>query len=155
MLTIRIAAVMAALLLSSAGCTKAVTRSQDQARQVKCASTLKRISVAAIIYSNTHSAFPASLQELVDAGDLQAKDLRCPAAEALGRECDFFYFQPTTASRGSDLMACDLAGNHPNGDRGCLTVTGSVRWLTEAEFQAELAAESNAAFRAALAEAER
>ena len=140
---------------SLAGCTEAVTRSQDQARQIKCVSTLKRIAVAVILYSNAHDAFPESLQELVDAGDLQARDLRCPAADALGRECDFFYFQPTTASVGSALMACDLAGNHPNGDRGCLTVAGNVTWLTEAEFQAELAKEDNAAFRAALADAER
>ncbi|MHC4986443.1 MAG: hypothetical protein ACYTFO_09855 [Planctomycetota bacterium] len=137
------------------GCTEAVTKSQDQAKQIKCVSILKRISVAAILYSNAHDAFPNSLQDLIDARDLQARDLHCPAAAALARECDFFYFQPTASSRGSALMACDLDGNHPNGDRGCVTVTGAVQWLTDAEFQAELAKEENAAFGAALAEANR
>ena len=140
---------------SLAGCTEAVTKSQDQAKQIKCVSTLKRIAVAVILYSNEHGAFPDSLQAMMAARDLQARDLRCPAAEHAGRECDFFYHPPSPASPGSALMACDLDGNHPDGDRGCVSVIGGVTWLTDAEFQAELAKDENVAFRAALAEADR
>ena len=134
-----------------AGCSEAMVESPSQAKRIKCVSTLKRIAVAAMLYVNDHDAFPVSLQELVSAGELQAGDLRCPAAEHAGRECDFFYFQPSPASAGSALMACDLAGTHSDGDRGCVTVIGSILWLTHAEFQAELAKEDNAAFAAALA----
>ena len=59
----------------------------------------------------------------------------------------------------SAMVACDYIDNHldmgaSRSGRNVLTFDGAVRWMGEAEFQAQLAQPQNAAFAAALREAE-
>ena len=75
-----------------------------------------------------------------------------PSAEE-NRRCDYFYLAPSPGAPGDLLMACDFKDNH-GGWRSVLYVPGNAKKLTEVEFQAELAKPVNAAFAAALKNAE-
>ncbi len=71
---------------------------------------------------------------------------------------DYFYFHaPAKLQDVEDpfatIIICDLKGNHKDG-RNVAYADGHTAWLTEAEFQDELAEPENAKFAAALKEAE-
>lgn len=139
-----------AILLPSLG------RARELAKRSVCATQLSSVGKACAIYVMDYDTSPPDLDTLMAHGSMPANVLKCPSADG-GRQCDYFYLDigppmgvrdPTAA-----IMACDYKGNHEDG-RNVLYVDGHVEWLTEAQFQAELASPENAAFAAALREAE-
>jgi len=112
-------------------------------------------------WGENQGAYPPDLDVLVRQGKVPRKALRCPSVEH-GRRCDYFYLAPSgylaptggAADVPDDLLvACDLRGNHGRG-RNVMYAHGNVGLRTQVEFQAELAKPLNAAFAAALREAE-
>ena len=110
------------------------------------------------LYHASNDAFPTGIDMLVDQQYILARKLKCPSVEAPSK-CDYLY-QPPAVRFGDELadirgtiMACDRKGNHKAGRRVAYADT-HVEWLTEEEFQAALAKPINAAFAAALKQAE-
>jgi hypothetical protein len=102
--------------------------------------------------AHNNDAYPPNLEALVGAGSVQQPMLQCPAA-ATHRPCDYFYLPPAAGAPGNMLIACDFTGNHPLG-RCTLLANGMGTFLDEASFQQTLAKPENAAFAAALRQAE-
>lgn len=97
-------------------------------------------------------AYPPTLQHLIELG--QPEDIFvCPSAED---EEPFGYFYLSTDSKapGQTLIACDFEGNHDD-YRNVLRADWSSMNVDEEEFEALLQFPWNAAFAAALREAEK
>jgi len=140
----------------------ALHRARDLAQGAVCASNVNEIGWYYIMYqTESDDASPPSLEALMDHyaahGDPECRRLlTCPAARGRHPQPHYFYLAPKGPARGKTLILCDLKGNHPRGERAVLTYGASVeRFRTEAEFQAALARPENAAFAAALKEADR
>ena len=83
------------------------------------------------------------------------RPVRPRPAKGLIWEIHYFYLPPTAAEPSPEtILACDLAVNHGGEGRNLVKLSGRVDWLTEEQFQAELAKPHNAEFAAALREAE-
>jgi len=78
--------------------------------------------------------------------------MQCPWAEG-NREFDYFYLPPAPMAPHDTLVACDYGDNH-NNYQNVLFEDGSVRPMNDTEFAEELAKPHNAAFAAALQQAE-
>ena len=133
-----------------------LTSLKELDKRCRCGGNLNAIgnSIAAY-WAENQGAYPRDLDVLVRQGLVAKTMLRCPGGEG-NRRCDYFYLAPSgdAAAVPDDLLvACDLRGNHRD-VRNVMYASGSVKRLTEVEFQAELAKPVNAAFAAALREAE-
>jgi len=122
-----------------------------QAERSRCAANLTDIGRGYLLYETAHRVPPPDAETLIAAGT-DERLFRCPSARA-GRARDYFYRPPPPGADAKTLVACDLRGNHPGG-RNVLDRTGSVRWLSDGDFRAELALPRNARFAAALRKAE-
>ena len=139
-----------------------VARNREVALGVECRSNLSKIGKEISMYAALNQdAFPADLEALVTEQGMSRKMLQCPSAGGK-RQCDYFYFYlPPPGEPAEDpadiaddlVLACDLRGNHREG-RNVVYASGEVKWFEEKDFQAELAKPINAAFAAALKEAE-
>ena len=90
-------------------------------------------------------------------GYVSRKELICPCVRSdsrpAGRKYDYFYFPPSPGGNQT-MVVCDYGNNHRDGSRNVVFADGSVRRLSPADFQAELADPANAAFAEALRQAE-
>jgi len=103
------------------------------------------------VYRVDKNQFPKDLDALIEQKVITFP-LKCPAAQST-RKSDYFYLPPADESNGDVIVACDLAGNHPNG-RNVLSLNGRIRWMTEKDLQDELQRPENAKFAEALKKAE-
>lgn len=118
-----------------------------------CAANLHSIGTGYQLYIADYDVPPPDEQTLIAAGTTSAQLFKCPSAGG-SRPTDYFFLpasgpdaEPTT------IVACDFRGNHKDG-RNVLYHSGSVCWMDEEAFQAELAKPENAAFAAALKKAD-
>jgi hypothetical protein len=135
-------------------------------RELQCTTNFSYIFRGIVSYAwERQGAFPPDLQALVEIGATHPRTLQCPDRSD-PRSCDYFYLPPEgvfnvgfdgaetrPAAPPDALVLCDYEGNHEGG-RHVAFATGHVKWLTEEEFQADLAKPVNAAFAAALRKAE-
>ena len=129
-------------------------RSRELARQAVCQSNLNTIGKGIILYqSDNADTSPPNLNVLVAGGMVPAKTLICPATDQ-HQPRGYFYLARPAETKPNGLVACDWAGNHPDGRRCVLYSYGNVSALRPAEFAAELAKSENAAFAQALQRAE-
>lgn len=152
-----VAGVVLPILMAGAGMAIFFNLASGKANEVRCISNLRNIGSAVSMYrAENGDKWPQDLQVLQNSQQLGYNSLRCPSAPK-GSQNDYFYFAPPTAGveagASSSVVACDHKGNHRDG-RNVLFEDGSVRKLSESEFQAELAKPHNAAFAAALRAAE-
>ncbi len=126
-------------------------RARENARRAVCASHLHQVGMGIQVYRVDKNQFPKDLDALIEQKVITFP-LKCPAAQST-RKSDYFYLCPADESKAEVIVACDLAGNHPNG-RNVLFTDGHVRWMTDAGFQDELRKPDNAKFAKALKEAE-
>ena len=120
-------------------------------RSSACGANINALGKGIRVYMEEMGQPPANMQALLDESIIGP--LRCPLAEADRGSGYCIHFAGLGDSKGFAIIACDLKGNHKNG-RNVLTFSGQVRFMPEADFQAELAKPENAGFRAALLQAE-
>ncbi len=135
-----------------------LSRAKGPARRVRCMSNLKSIGLAITFYTDENEdVYPADLESIVDDYLVERTLLKCPSARS-SRDCDYFYSPPPKTKEGvyelRSIIACDFKDNHDGESRSVLFAVGSVRWLSEEDFQQELQQPYNAAFAAALREVE-
>ena len=110
-----------------------IMQARQQPLRTVCASNLRGISQAILIYSNDHDdQFPPDLETLIAAAEMPAKGLVCPVVGTQG----------SYAYRGAGLsvklppqivVAHDRAGSH-DGGRNVLFLDTHVEWVTEQRF---------------------
>ncbi len=124
-------------------------------RQSMCANNLDVIGTTIAMYKKGHAGnTPPDLQFLVRNHLLPPTILQTPReGPARPGAIDYFYFPRGDDDPIGSFMACDFAGNHPDG-RCVLRTGGNVTFLKEEDFQAALPKPENAAFAAALKTAE-
>lgn len=137
---------IAAMAFGTGGCS-AVGGARNAAQQAKCMNNLKQIGSACRIYlTQNDGKSPASLDQLVDAGLIDAEQTTCPLT---GKP---YVFAVPAGSAGADqLVACQPESSAP--ERICLLGDGSVQRLSAADFTRRLGDPRNAAFAAAFAAA--
>jgi len=146
-------------LMLTAMIVPAVQQALDQTNRTKCTSNIISIGSAITFYRAVNDdKWPADLTALTP------EYVRSPAVyvcrcvrdgnRPAGRTYDYFYLAPTSNASPQTIIACDFDGNHRDGSRNVLFANGSVIKMTAAEFQASLADPANAAFAAALRQAE-
>lgn len=130
-----------------------LTHGRVLAKRAQCAANLLSLSKSLRSYLDDQDEYPVELDTALKKFPLPPKTLHCPAAQK-GRACDYFYSQPRATAPGGALMACDLAGNHPD-VRNVLYTSGTVDtiWGEEA-FQKLMAKPENADFAAKLRQTE-
>lgn len=140
--------VVTAFLLSSP------TRPHKLSDKTTCLSHLNEISKAIAIYGNNNNdAYPPSFKEIIDEKRCPPKIFECPSDKS-DRKVDYFYLQPLSNAPATTIILCDYKNNHRDKGRNVAYFDYHGAWLTEEQFQAELAKPQNAAFAKALAEAE-
>lgn len=138
----------------------ALQQAQELTNRTVCMTNLRSINSSIMLYkSENDGKWPADLQTLIAQVQASPKLFTCPCVRGgsgrpAGRTCDYFYLPPKPDADPRTIVACDLGGNHRDGSRNILRAAGSVHRMSAAEFQAELAAPANAAFAAALLQAE-
>ena len=121
----------------------------DQNRLTACASKLKGLMIAIIIYSYDYNDdFPPDLETLV-AGDYidtywPDEAFQCPAVCPHVQESDYVYRGDDLDDSVSAMMVVmyDRAGNHADGLRNVGFADGHVESMTNAEFLAAIAADN-------------
>ena len=123
-----------------------------------CRTHLHGIGRGATAYSCDYNGlWPENLQALSPTYVVSPEVFKCPCAKhtrPAGRTVDYFYLRPEFAATGNTIVACDYAENHPDGTRCVLFLNGSIRLMSEDEFQRELGDPDNASFAEALDQAE-
>ena len=131
-----------------------LSRDRELGTQTECAANLHQIGLAVLMYkADNQEMAPPDLDALADYDVTVSRALNCPSCAVAGN-VDYFYFPLPVEARANPLMACDFKANHAGEDRSVLFADGAVGRMKEAGFQAELSKPENAAFAAALAEAE-
>jgi prepilin-type processing-associated H-X9-DG protein len=138
----------------------AVQQAQERVNQTKCMVNMRAVGMYVDLYKlevTANKSFPADLDAIVKKGYVTPKQLTCPCLRSdsrpVGRKYDYFYF-PRSPGGNQAIVACDFGGNHTDGSRNVLYADGRVIKMTADTFQAELADPANAAFAAALLQAE-
>ncbi len=131
----------------------ALSHTRELAKRAICAANLHGIGQATALYVGENmDVFPPTLQHLIEAG--QPEDIFvCPSDED-AEPFDYFYLATDSNAPGNTLMACDFEGNHDD-YRNMLRADFSTMNVDEEEFEALLQEPQNAAFAAALREAEK
>jgi len=137
----------------------ALQRAQELTNRTVCMTNLRSINSSIMLYKSEHDGnWPAALQTLPAAYVGSPKLFTCPCVRSgsrpAGQTYDYFYFPPKSDADPRTIVACDFGGNHRDGSRNILRAAGSVHRMSAGEFQAELADPANAAFAAALSQAE-
>jgi len=151
--TLPVAFVVAGML--TAALLPTVTQSQEEIKSIVCMSNLEHIN---LYKSLNNGDWPADLQTMIAKYHVSPERFVCPCVRSglrpAGRTYDYFYFPPKSNADWQTIVACDLGGNHRDGSRNILRAAGSVHRMSAGEFQAEMADPANAAFAAALWQAE-
>lgn len=136
-----------------------------ESQRTVCQSNVNVIGRSIDRYRQDHDGkYPADLAELVSEGLLAEGAFRCPgASEGTARSLplkdggkinsNYFYLPPPADADPETMVLCDYRGNHTDG-RTVLYVDGNVEFVEEGVFLRQLALPPNAAFAAALREAE-
>jgi len=136
--------------------TPAVQRAVELANQASCKANLNGISKAVAMYQaeDRNAYYPEDIETLIEKGLITIDAFDCRSAQKLGRHRSYFHFFPKRGSQmsGSTFMFCDVKGNHPDG-RAVANVAGQVVFLSEEEFQSQLAMPKNADFARAMKDA--
>jgi hypothetical protein len=120
-------------------------QARELARQQVCRSNLAGLGTA--IRANASSGKPATtMEELVRNGLITDALLRCPSVKS---GPSYFIMLPPRDAPQNALVACDIAGTHPD-IRNVLLLDGSVQRMNQTEFAAELAKACNQRFAAEL-----
>ncbi len=114
-----------------------VPRKQSQAYCT--VGNLGGIWIALEEYSDIHGEYPVSLASLIDRGLTTETTLRCPFQAYKGkRGVDYSYVRGLHLRDPGDwLVAFDRRGNHPDGSRSVLYVSGRTASLSADEFVKE------------------
>jgi len=119
-----------------------------------CLSQLHGIGKGVHLYAaGNNGQYPFALEDLIEDQYISRKMLRSPA-DKIDLACSYFYFAPNTESPDEAFMACTFDDVYKQ-FRHVLYFDGTVKKLSETEFQAELAKPYNAKFAAALKQAAR
>ena len=130
-----------------------IRRDRERLRRDVSATSLNIIGKGLVLYTHTYDGvYPQDLRLLVKGGSVGHEGLFYPGRAGDPR-ASYFYLPPVGTDRSDTIVACERIGCSKGG-RNCLTVGNAVRWVTEAEFQAELDKPQNARFAAALRGAE-
>jgi len=144
------------ILLGIVGGIPAYFMGQRVFKEDSCRARLRLIHQALVRYERKYASRQApTLQALSDEGLIRKAHLVCPAAEE--RAIGYFYLPGESVPNDkptNTLRACDLRDNHGPGSRGVLLANGDVMRPDEEAFEELLALPENAAFAAALREAE-
>ena len=141
----------------------ALSRARELAQETICLANMNGLGKGIILYQTENEGrYPPNLEVLAGPTGCPADTLKCPSAQS-DRACDYFYIQPVQERlpRGDfralpydAVIACDMKGNHVEGNRAVLYSAGNCTRLTAEEFAAELRRPVNAEFAAALRAAE-
>lgn len=147
---------VAPVVLFASALFPALISTRGLAKRAICGGNLNGIGKGVAMYcAENDDAWPTDLTLLIDSGMIGWDMLQCPAAK-WHRKCDYFYLPPRVQEPQADvsaILACDFKANH--GGQGRNVLLGIyVKWMTEKQFQAELAKPQNAAFAAALRQIE-
>jgi len=144
------------IFLGAAGGIPTYYLGQRVFRQERCRLRLRRIHAALLQYERKHAGTPApTLQALVDENILTPRSLACPSATE--RAIGYFYLPGPSLPRETStntLLACDFRDNHGRAGRAILLANGDVMRRDEEGCQEYLALPENAAFAAALRQAD-
>jgi prepilin-type processing-associated H-X9-DG protein len=131
----------------------ALTMARERIMRAICGANFHSIGQAVALYQRDNKAeFPPTLQHLIDAGQGE-RAFTCPSTRH-EKPFDYFYLPPTMDAHWDTIIACDFEANHRD-IRNVLFADSHVRAMEIEEFEQELAKPHNAAFAAALREAER
>ena len=109
-------------------------QARTQARRITCATNLKGIGMALMLYSNDYDdQFPPELETLISKAEMSAKGLICPASKF---EKPYVYRGASISVKDPPWMITvyDKTGNHSDG-RNVLFLDGHVEWVEEERFQ--------------------
>lgn len=129
-------------------------RRQEALVDLDCSTSISNLRFAIRRYCEQFHAYPPDLAMLAKSGILKntaasgAETVRCPGGRK-ERPFTHFYLAGSDGQAEDALVLCEYRENHP-GFRRVLRRNGNVDWLSEPEFQAELAKSVNAPFAAAL-----
>ena len=165
--TLAPAVLAAPFAIAAAWVTPPVSRAQGVAKQSLCRNNLRTIGMSLLMYSKDYNGqLPADLKPVAPYwggtwGDQHTeKLLHCPASDGQ-RQCDYFVLLGPQPERLFDIdspseciLACEFRDNHGGKGRNVIFVDCHAAWMSEKEFQAELAKPQNAAFAEALRAAE-
>ncbi|HET6427164.1 MAG TPA: hypothetical protein VFJ30_02055 [Phycisphaerae bacterium] len=131
-------------------------RAEALANRTICQANLQTIGAAVDTYVLEHDAFPPDGETLKRSRADLSFYLECPGDTGPGSYCVQFPGGDIDEVDAGTFIACDLKGNHPDldGGRNVLRRDGSVQWMREEAFQAQLAKPWNAEFAKALRAAE-
>lgn len=108
-----------------------------QQRQV-CARNLANLRYALLTYRSTHDGDLGSYQEYVAKGEIMETDGECPftpARDAGTVRCDYAWIVGVTKNDPADwFVAFDRLGNHGDGTRHVVLVSGDVILVKEKRF---------------------
>ena len=129
----------------------ALGRAQELARRTMCGTNLKTIGTNLALYlADYGDKVPPDVDTLIRLQGVSADVLECPSADTSRSPSIFVLFPASADVPSRSLVACDYRGSHGNDGRNVLLFTGTVAFMKEPDFQAELAKPENAAFAAAL-----
>jgi prepilin-type processing-associated H-X9-DG protein len=154
-----ICALLVAILVPSLG------RQRGPANRIRCASNLRQIGLALMIYSNAHGGvYPPTLDEVLADGEITGEVFVCPhtahqpatgpTTQAVVQDFrkpghnSYVYVAggvPEKSLTGRHVVAHDLPLNHPGLGMNALFGDGHVEWLPQAQ-AARVIAELQAGF---------
>jgi prepilin-type processing-associated H-X9-DG protein len=139
----------------------ALNRAREQANRVKCASNMRQIGLAAIMYANAHGGqFPDDLDTILTSGTLQPFVVICPSSgdtppsgastQAMvadmknpGHLSYVYVGKGLTVSSSADTVVMyEPTANHSGDGMNALFADGHVEWLTGPEAQSILSQQS-------------
>jgi hypothetical protein len=135
-----IAAGSALLVIGALGIRGALGLPREMTLQV-CRANLKLLGAALLRYQANCGAFPPTLSILVQQGHLTAHSLQSPfRAELTGDHVDFIYVPGLLHSDPADWLIAVDPHIAVDADRTILLLSGDVRTISKAEYEAVLEA---------------
>jgi prepilin-type processing-associated H-X9-DG protein len=112
----------------------ALLETKAKAARYACATNLKGIGMALMIYANDHNdEFPPDLETLISKAEMSAQGLVCPATMLK----DSYIYRGASITLDDTpwmITVYEKSGNH-NGGRNVLFLDGHVEWVEEERFQ--------------------
>lgn len=119
----------------------ALAKARTQAQRVISMNNLKQIGLACILYADAHNgSLPASLQSLVDAGQIPAKVLQSPRGSSAGAKPFYLYLSGQTTQQKDPALTI-VAYEDPDQTRegvNAVFMDGHVEFLRHEAFQKRL-----------------
>ena len=142
---VAIVASLAGVLLLGSVFLPTLCRAREPANRVKCASNLKQIGQAMLLYANEHgNAYPDSFVTLLRTEDLVPEVLCCPSSNAekaksieslttqpSEQNCSYLYYGDGVRSDApaDAVVAIDRLDDHDNDGANALFADGHVEFL--------------------------